>query len=44
MRCRKLAQNAHLLLVNSAFSPIFSLPDALSQRFSSPCEDKKYVN
>jgi hypothetical protein len=36
MRRQKPAQNAHLLEVNSAFSPVSSLPDDLSRRFLKP--------
>ena len=32
----KLPENARLLFVNSAFSPVPALPDRLSLRFSKP--------
>jgi hypothetical protein len=37
MRRLKQAQNAHLQLVNCAFSPVFALPNLRSLRFHTAC-------
>ena len=39
-RCYKLAQNAHLLRVNSAFSPIYALPENTSGILQVPLSSK----